>query len=216
MKNQYLRVRVFGFSLIELMTVIVIIGILTAIAIPSYQGYVRQSRTAEALANISSIGQYEEQYYSENNQYWSAGKNPATVPDAANPGGALTFNASDANWLQLGALFTNATQVRFQYYAFAGQFDASAGNVANAGLVSSSTALFSATPTTSDAKNCTSVTNGNRTAQTFGVTPVAYANWYVIAAVGNQFTTNATNSSICSLFIKVNDRAAIYKENDTE
>ena len=85
-----------GFSLIELMIVVVIIGVLASIAIPNYTKYVRKSRTAEAEANINSIGQYEEQYYSENNRYASAGPNPATVPYSGANGGVLPFNTANA------------------------------------------------------------------------------------------------------------------------
>jgi len=44
-----------GFSLVELMIVIVIIGILAAIAVPAYQKNVEQAKRSEALAGIGSI-----------------------------------------------------------------------------------------------------------------------------------------------------------------
>lgn len=45
-----MKTKLFGFSLIELMTVITIMGILAAIAIPSYQNYTQRARFAEVIA----------------------------------------------------------------------------------------------------------------------------------------------------------------------
>lgn len=75
-----------GFTLIELLLAMVIIGILAAIAIPSYQGYVERSYRADAQAELLEIAQRLERRYSQTFSYVSAG-NPvsAGVPIAQVP-----------------------------------------------------------------------------------------------------------------------------------
>ena len=58
-----------GFTLMELMIVVAIIGILAAIAYPSYQDSVRKSRRADAGAVLLELAQWMERFYTENNRY---------------------------------------------------------------------------------------------------------------------------------------------------
>ena len=80
-----------GFTLIELMIVVAIIGILAAIAIPNYSEYVRKSRRAEAKAMISQIQQAQEKWRANNVAYTKTWSDLA-VPGAACGSGLKTEN----------------------------------------------------------------------------------------------------------------------------
>jgi prepilin-type N-terminal cleavage/methylation domain-containing protein len=58
-----------GFTLIELMTVVIIVGILAAIAVPLYRGNVKRSMAAEGAALLGSVRTAERVYYSEHGVY---------------------------------------------------------------------------------------------------------------------------------------------------
>jgi type IV pilus assembly protein PilE len=58
-----------GFTLIELMITIVIIGILAAIAYPSYLKQVKKSRRSDGESTLMSVMQAEERYFSSNLTY---------------------------------------------------------------------------------------------------------------------------------------------------
>ncbi|MEL7313012.1 MAG: type IV pilin protein [Pseudomonadota bacterium] len=58
-----------GLSLIELLTVVVIIGILGSIVIPSYQDSVRKARRADSQAVVLELAQWMERFYTENGRY---------------------------------------------------------------------------------------------------------------------------------------------------
>jgi type IV pilus assembly protein PilE len=61
----------FGFTLLELLVVVAIIGILAAFAYPSYMAYILRSRRTEGVATLSSIQLQQEKYRTYNATYGS-------------------------------------------------------------------------------------------------------------------------------------------------
>jgi len=57
-----------GFTLIELMIVIALVGILAAIALPAYQDYTVRAKVSEALANLAEAKTTIAEYYAANNR----------------------------------------------------------------------------------------------------------------------------------------------------
>ncbi|WP_082818134.1 type IV pilin protein [Variovorax boronicumulans] len=81
-----------GFTLIELMIVVAVIGILAAIALPSYNDYVRRGQLPEAFNTLSAYRATMEQYYQDNRNYGPSGTNCAANAAAAfTPSGAKYF-----------------------------------------------------------------------------------------------------------------------------
>jgi prepilin-type N-terminal cleavage/methylation domain-containing protein len=66
---KHLRTNNSGFSLVELMIVIVIIGVLAAVAVPIYNNNVRKAKMSEADAALGSIRTQLRVYYGENGSY---------------------------------------------------------------------------------------------------------------------------------------------------
>ena len=61
-----------GFSLIEVMIVVVIIGILAALAYPSLEGYLQRTRQTEARTNLSALYTAQKIYFATNRTYASS------------------------------------------------------------------------------------------------------------------------------------------------
>ncbi|MBW2495070.1 MAG: prepilin-type N-terminal cleavage/methylation domain-containing protein [Deltaproteobacteria bacterium] len=98
-----------GFTLLELMMAVAVIGVLAAIAIPLLTSYQLRSKSAEAKTNLGAIRVLEETYYSENQTYRSANAEPAAVPGSV----AVAFDGLTSDFQPLG--FVPQGPVYFSY-----------------------------------------------------------------------------------------------------
>ena len=97
-----------GFTLIELMIVVAIIGILAAIAIPNFIGMQKRAKTSEAKSSLGEIRTLEEAYRAENETYIGV------PPMAQIPVGLHTDNDADAdNMAEIG--YHPKGQTRYAY-----------------------------------------------------------------------------------------------------
>lgn len=90
-----------GFTLIEILVVVAVLGLLAAIALPAYSNYTMRSNRAEARATLVEAAQIAERFFVRNNTYVGAG---ADLP-ASSPHGLYTiaFNAPAATQFTITA-----------------------------------------------------------------------------------------------------------------
>ena len=115
-----------GFTLVELMIVVVILGILAAVAIPAFTRYVKRSKTSEATGNISKIYQGEVSYFNQSSEqsvasFASAVATPSDTPSASKFPAQPTAFTGDSGWSAIG--FSVDSPLYYAYSATASATD---------------------------------------------------------------------------------------------
>ncbi len=94
-----------GFTLIEILMVVVVIGTLAAVAVPQYSASKKKAFTAVMIADLRSAAMYEEQFAADNHgQYFSGTATPDAPVNgfAPSPNVTVTLTAFNILGSQLG------------------------------------------------------------------------------------------------------------------
>jgi prepilin-type N-terminal cleavage/methylation domain-containing protein len=138
--------RARGFTLVEVMVTVAIVGILAALAIYGVRKYVTVSKTSEPIEIINAVRAAEEAYKDETFRYLGTTANLTSYHPGAPTGGKRSWAGSgDAAWTQLGV--SVSAPVSFGYACVAGAANATVPSVGasvsgNLGYPTTSTTPF--------------------------------------------------------------------------
>lgn len=97
--------RMAGFTLIEVMITVAIVGILAAVALPSYREYVRRGQLPESFSGLADYRIKMEQYFQDNRRYGTA-----ACADGANAPAWSNFAANGVTYFTFTCSLSNAGQ----------------------------------------------------------------------------------------------------------
>ncbi|HEX4419935.1 MAG TPA: prepilin-type N-terminal cleavage/methylation domain-containing protein [Kofleriaceae bacterium] len=124
-----------GFTLIELMIVVAIIGILAAVAVPAFMDYIKRSKKTEAALQLNKIGKNSKRVYSETSSYvvGTAAEKPAKPGSGGCCGGPnnhctpdVAGFAGDTAWKTLDFQIDEPSLFYYDYTGTATTFTAKA------------------------------------------------------------------------------------------
>lgn len=102
-----------GFTLIELMVTVAIVGILASIALPAYSSYVARARRADARGQLLQAAQFMQRFYAANDQYSVSRDGSKTAAQALADAGLDHSPASGGQLYQLATPVVPTTENTF-------------------------------------------------------------------------------------------------------
>lgn len=135
-----------GFTLIELMIVVAIIGVLAAVAVPAFINYVKRSKTSEAASNLKSLYTGAASYYQA--EHWGQGVQAVGAASAASthcevasatPTWTASQNKQVIDWDAEAASYESlnfqvSDPIYYEYHITAGNGDACGNAASTAGI----------------------------------------------------------------------------------
>ena len=138
-----------GFTLIELMIVVAIIGIIAAFAVPSYSEYVKRGLRAEAKSQLISVQSALDKCYQLNRSYFHSTNTPCNVSDILS-GTGISTNKGDYTITFTGTVPSTSNKTNYTLVATRknGMLNDKCGDftmdqIANKGLINNTSDLAS-------------------------------------------------------------------------